>query len=647
MASNVDGLVSGMDTTTIISQLMQLERQPVVRLEARKTQVNAVIAIYQQLNTKFAALSSAGSALARTSDWQAMKASSSDTGAVTATATSSAQPGSLSFTVAQLSRAGAVASSGTVVSPNVVVTSGPFLVSKGADLLGFAQLEAGTGLSLGAHTVEVTQSSAGAVKDGASPVAAGFAFTGPATIGVEVDGVADTWQLSGTYASAAELAAAVESASGGAVTASLDESGALRLESAHEGSAATLRVTSVGAEAATALGLTVDGAAASGTDGYVSVDGAAAVAVSSVKAGQATSFAGGTLQAVFAGGLRAGTVAATNVDTGTGTLEALVAAVNRAGAGVSAVAVRVGTDSYRLQLSSTTTGAGSNVTVGAGDLSGLGSFTTVQAGRDAKIVIGEGPGAYEVSSATDTVAGVLDGVTFSLQRADPGTSVTVAVARDGEALAERVKALVDAANGALTHIKSHSGYDPATNKAGALLSDGKARLLTDQVLRAVSDAVGQSSLASAGRAGVSVARDGSVTFDRAKFLEAYAADPEAVEALFQQGGTATSSAVSFVSATAKAQAGTYAVDITTAAEQARIVGTDLAGSPLAGSETISVRVGGASGTTVSYSAQAGSTLADVVDGLNAAFAGGGLALTATIEGGALAILTAAYGTAAG
>src|SRR3954464_6993839 len=102
--SSVDGLISGLDTTTIISQLMSLERAPQDRLRTQKTSLSNEISIYQALNSKFSALASKAQELARPAGWTAMKATSSSA-AVTATATSAATSGQLSFTVAQLSRA--------------------------------------------------------------------------------------------------------------------------------------------------------------------------------------------------------------------------------------------------------------------------------------------------------------------------------------------------------------------------------------------------------------------------------------------------------------------------------------------------------------------------------------------------------------
>jgi flagellar hook-associated protein 2 len=260
------------------------------------------------------------------------------------------------------------------------------------------------------------------------------------------------------------------------------------------------------------------------------------------------------------------------------------------------------------------------------------------------IRIGDGAGAYDVTSSTDSITDLLPGVSIQLQSADPATTVTVTVAQDGNALADKVAALVEAANGALMAIASNSTYDPETKKAGLLLADGNARRLADRVHAAVSAVVDANSLGSAGAVGISLVKDGTVAFDKAKFLTAYAANPAAVAALFQEGGTATDSSVSYLAASDNTQAGTYAVAITTPASQATATGTTLSGAGLLAPETIEVRVGGATGITATYAASAGESLDSVADGLNAAFAQQSLALSASVVGGQLVLRSSAYGS---
>ena len=165
-------------------------------------------------------------------------------------------------------------------------------------------------------------------------------------------------------------------------------------------------------------------------------------------------------------------------------------------------------------------------------------------------------------SADDTLNDVLPGVTLQLGAADPDTVVTVTVTQDGNALADKVSALVDAANQAVSFIAARSSYDPDTKQAGVFLSDGLARTLQNQVYSAISDVVAGAKLGAPGSTGIALVKDGTITFDRSAFLAAYAKDPDAVAGLFRAGGSATDSHVSFLTASATTKAGTYAVHVT-------------------------------------------------------------------------------------
>ena len=644
--SSVDGLVSGLDTTSIITQLMAIEKQPQDQLKTKQTNANTLLSVYQALNTKFDALASAAQNLSHVTDWKVLKATSSGTG-VSATATSAASSGALSFTVQQLSRAGAVASTGTVASTSVVVASGPVLLSKGADVVGFSGLAAGAGLTTGTHTVEVTQATSGATQTGTGALATTTTFAAPATLDVTVNGVAQEYTIAAGSYSAGQLATALQQASGGDLTASVGSDGKLSVTTTREGSTASLAVT--GGTAAASLFLATGGPATTGTDGAVSVDAGPSITVTGAGPGVTLSLAGpsGTIQATFSGGLRIGKASLVHVDPGNGSLQSLVDAVNAAGAGISAAAVNVGAAGYRLQFSSTTTGANSNISVDTQHLTGaMASYSTVQAGRDAVIQIGEGAGAYQVSSSSDTLTNVLPGVTLQLSQADPNTVVTVNVAPDGDTLANSVSALVDAANQAVTFINDQSSYDPSTQQAGLLLSDGMAHTLQDQVYSAISDAVAGTTLGSPGAVGISLAKDGTISFDKSAFLTAYNANPDGVAALFRAGGSSTDNHVSFLTASAVTKAGSYAVVVTQAATQGEADGAALSGSGIAAAEQIDVRVGGASGTVASYSAAAGASLDTIAAGLNAAFAEKGLAVSAQVQSGQLVVRTSGYGSGA-
>jgi flagellar hook-associated protein 2 len=108
-SSTVDGLVSGLNTSQLISQLMQVESAPQAALKDKVGAQQKVVAAYQSVNTKLAALLTASDALTSASNWKSVKASSSSD-AVVATASNTATPGSITFTVAKLATAHSVVS---------------------------------------------------------------------------------------------------------------------------------------------------------------------------------------------------------------------------------------------------------------------------------------------------------------------------------------------------------------------------------------------------------------------------------------------------------------------------------------------------------------------------------------------------------
>ncbi len=339
---------------------------------------------------------------------------------------------------------------------------------------------------------------------------------------------------------------------------------------------------------------------------------------------------------------QAGAESPTVVDVGDGSLAAVAAAINASQAGISATVLKVAPGAYRLQLTSTATGTAGAITVDPPSLGSLGAFEVLTAAQDAQITLGSGPGAITMTSGSNTISDLAPGLTLTLRQAGPDP-VTVTIAADGEGLADRVEAMVKAANDLLGDIQKATAYDPDTREAGLLLGDSAVRRLHDQVVDSVVAAVGASSLGSAGNAGVSFQRDGTVSFDRDKFLSAYSASPDAVAALFRQGGTSTSPAITLRSAGPNTATGDHTVVITRAAERAEATGAVVAGGTITADETIDIAVGGAS---ITYSATAGQTLTSIADGLTVAAAGASLGVVATVEGGALVLRSTGYGAAA-
>jgi flagellar hook-associated protein 2 len=214
-----------------------------------------------------------------------------------------------------------------------------------------------------------------------------------------------------------------------------------------------------------------------------------------------------------------------DVETTDGTLSGLVSAINGANAGVHASTVKLDDGTYRLSVTSTTTGAASDFTLKNLDGSDILGGTAVTAGQDAAITVG----VDTLHSATNTFAGVLPGVDVTLAAsATIGENVTVTVAQDTTALGDKIKAMVDSVNELLTEIDKYSAYDATTKKQGILGTDSGLRT----VRSALVNTVFPGGTASMSAYGVQLDKYGKLTFDEDKFDASYAADPVATKAAF-------------------------------------------------------------------------------------------------------------------
>jgi len=530
----IDGLISGLNTTQIITQLMQVERLPEQQLTNHKTASQNMVSSMQGLNSLFTALQTAAKAfvpdsITQQSAWGSTTATSSASAVATVTTGPAAQPGSARFVVTSVASAASVVSSGTVGSLTSPVATGPFLVTKGAGAIGLSAVTSGATLSAGTHQVTVTQASAGASLTGTSALAPAVTIDASNnSLSFYRDGASTPTSVTlaqGVY-TPAQLAAEVGRATGGTLAGSLDASGKLTVTTAREGSTASLQL----AAANNTLGLT-DTTRYTGTDAHVQLDGVDQPPVTDLGPGDTltlTGAKGDTVHATLAGGLRLGTASTTSVTVAAGaTLGDVAKAISASTAGVSATAVGVSSSAYRLQLTSATTGSASDVTVSGGGLdTALGSMQVLNAGTDTVLRVGTGPGAFDVTSSTNTVTGLLPGVTITALRADPSTQVAVGVTSDSNGIADKMAALVSAANAALAYIDQQSAYDADSKTGGPLLGDSMARDLRQQVTDAV---IGTSANVPA-LSGVSVSRDGTVAFDKAAFLAAYSKDPSGVAA---------------------------------------------------------------------------------------------------------------------
>jgi flagellar hook-associated protein 2 len=194
------------------------------------------------------------------------------------------------------------------------------------------------------------------------------------------------------------------------------------------------------------------------------------------------------------------------------------AGLNGTSLGLTATVVQVAPGTYRLQISAKDTGEAGQFT-----LDGFGATTVVRTGTDAKIDLG---GGLVVSSATNTFTDVLPGTTFTVSKEETGVAVAASVTPDS--MADKVQAMITAANAALAEAAKQSAYDANTKKGGPLLGESTIRALSSDTLGAVNAIAGAGSPAAAG---IALDRNGQLTFDRGRFLELMTEDPARAQAL--------------------------------------------------------------------------------------------------------------------
>jgi flagellar hook-associated protein 2 len=220
------------------------------------------------------------------------------------------------------------------------------------------------------------------------------------------------------------------------------------------------------------------------------------------------------------------------VDPTKNTPQGVAEAINAAGLDVKAAAVDTGGGTV-LQFTSTKTGTANQFTV-----SGLtsGPQVATQAADASLRVGGTNPGAYTVTSGSNTFSNMMSGVTMTVSKLE--TDVTVSVSQDVNGIANKVQAMVDAANTALADInlKTATGSTSAPLKGNALV-----RQTASSVLSAVSagqsttDGGGNTSYQSFASAGIQLDKAGKLTFNRDTFIAAYNKDPAGTTSLIKTG----------------------------------------------------------------------------------------------------------------
>jgi flagellar hook-associated protein 2 len=506
---SIGGIGSGIDTKSLIAQLMQVESQPLVELRQKKAVEDSKNAAFQSVNTKLQLLQSTASDLTLDLNIKAKTASTTNANVVSATASSAAALGSYKIRVDQLASATSVstnvAAGQPVTDPTQALTS----------------LNTVSPVTAGNFTIQYNP--------GAGVQNATVAITAGMTLQQAMD--------------------AVSTATGGTITAALG-SGANANKLVLTAAAGTTSLI-VGSNSDTSnFASVMNLRTASYNTGTQTMVSSGGIGVSNPNVGIGSSNASGLSNAITTGGAGSFQINGVTItyNTGTDSIRNVLDRINASTAGVVAT-YNQANDRYTITSRSTGSGAITMSDTTGNFLQALGftdpSRQQITNGQNALIGI-EGINGFtastgatdftaDLSSPTNDFSNVISGVTISAKTVSTGnTRETLNVTNDAAGIQAKVKAFVDAYNGAIDSITA------TTAKGMPDAFDNDLVNIQTRMQGLASFSIGGSSGYSAlVNLGVSTTKQDRVhlSFDTTKFAAALTANPDAVAAVFQTSTT--------------------------------------------------------------------------------------------------------------
>lgn len=504
MTISFGGLASGLPVNDIIDKLIAVERQPIDKLESRKSKVSLQNTTYSSISSRFTALRDSilkltDAHLSSSSDLFATKAATtSNSSNVTATATNDAAATSFSLDILNLA-----------TSTKAKSTTG-----------------IGSTTTTGSNVDEVNNAS----------ITSGN-FT------VFVDGVANTISVDKDVDTVQNVLDRITTAVGGGATATVNGDGEIEISNL---GAKVIRFGATGdtSNFATQTYLST-GSLASST--FTAAYGTSTLSTS---ASLTDNTAARLATAVTAGTFTIGTE--TFTVSGSSTLAGIIGQINASSkAGVTAV---FNTNTQTIELTAKTTGAQAITLGGASDTSnflsaiklvtGGNSLASQTLGENAQFKINNGNTIESTSNTADSTVHGLNGVTLNLL-AETTSAASVSVSPNTDKLTTAIKDVIDKLNAAFSAIRGN------TSSTGVLKGDTSLKRLLNELK---SEVFGQANtglslstyktLTSIGITTGTVTASSSITtvdptlqFDSSKFLTALTANPSEVKKLLIGDGS--------------------------------------------------------------------------------------------------------------
>lgn len=490
MSITFDGLASGLNTQDIISKLLQVEQQPINRLNQRKQQIQKERDAWKDLGTRLQNLASALSSLVQRSTVVGFTVRPSDSNApFTASARPGAVAGTYAIQIQQLATSTTLRSTGPIgaeIDPNAVLNN----------------TNLRSGITAGSFTIN------------------GVAIT--------VDPAVDTLN---------DVVDRINASGAGVVASLVTVDGRLRLKIEAATAGGPLQLGALGdtsnfLSVTSLLGAPRTGDAIVGTRSL-------AVAKMSVPLNQAM------LATPVSG---AGTLTingvAINYDPAVDSLSTILNRINSSNAGVTA---SYDATSDRVVLTAKTTGSLSITVSDTGNLATALGLDPNQQQLGQNAVYSLDGGATWQYSASNIVSDAIPGVTLTLTRTT-SSPYSFTVEPDTDAAVSAVRRFVDQFNSVLSFIAEKTSYDATTKTAGTLLGDSAVRAVESTLRRLVtSPAINAGGRfrtltdvgISFGPVGSAVGTTNQLQLDESKLRAALQENPDAVFELFGATSRAT------------------------------------------------------------------------------------------------------------
>lgn len=435
------GLASGLNTDSIIQQLISIESRPLGLLSSQRTAYQSQVSAYKDLNTRLSALESKAFSLTQISSLIARKASSSKSESLLATANADAVTGAYQVEVLQLATATRLQTGTGVGQGNgqggLVDVSTDFSAESVSTLNTNNRLRAD--ISEGSFFVngqQITVTNASTLNSILADIQTATGVTGSLSFDAGKGGQILTLSSGSPISVSAGTSNFLE---------------AFKLDTASYGAGV---LSSTDAVNGLQAGLKLDGS-----------NGATNLA-----------------QTVGAGTLTLNGVAIA-YNGANDSLNDLIQRINQSSAGVSASISNLGAG--KVVLTSKTTGTQAVNFSDSGNLAAALGFSAANSqvlGASAQLKVDGGAVQY-FNRNSGIQADGLTGVTLDLREASPGNPFTVTITADADAASSAMQGFVDQFNNVVKRINELTAYNSATKERGILLSDFTVNNVKDRLFK--------------------------------------------------------------------------------------------------------------------------------------------------------------------